>query len=299
MGRMRRLLKFVVLPLLVLVLVAAGGLWGWSHLLLTRTWSVTVAPVEPARGDLALARGAHLVRSRGCLECHAGDLGGRAMMDNGAMGRVVAGNLTRGRGGLPGSYRPVDWDRAIRHGLGRDGRALLLMPSHDYWHLGDQDLAAMIAWLDQAPPVDRELPASAPGPVMRLLLVTGRMGLAAARIDHAAARPPVPPFGVNPDYGAYIARVSCVSCHGADMRGGPIPGGDPRWPPAADLGFGPGGIEGWVLADFQRALRERVDPHGRALDPAMPRHLAHLGDLEIGALWAWLKTLGPRAEGDR
>lgn len=43
-------------------------------------------------------------------------------------------------------------------------------------------------------------------------------------------------------------------------------------------------------ADLARALREGVDPAGRALSPAMPRY--EIGDADVAALTAYLRTLG-------
>jgi len=39
------------------------------------------------------------------VDCHGKDLGGKTVMNNGAMGRIDGPNLTHGQGGLPTSYR--------------------------------------------------------------------------------------------------------------------------------------------------------------------------------------------------
>ena len=45
------------------------------------------------------------------------------------MGRIYSANLTRGKGGIGSSYTDADYVRAIRHGVGRNGRPLLTMPT--------------------------------------------------------------------------------------------------------------------------------------------------------------------------
>ncbi|MGA0061228.1 MAG: c-type cytochrome, partial [Planctomycetota bacterium] len=113
------------------------------------------------------------------MDCHAPDLGGRLVIDDPMVGRVAGPNLTRGAGGLGGDYTDADFVRAIRHGVARDGRALVLMPSLDYQGLSDEDLGAMIAYVKTVAPVDRPRGPVAPGPVARLLILKGDFKLAA------------------------------------------------------------------------------------------------------------------------
>lgn len=56
-----------VAGLLTLVLVAVGGVYGASHLRLTRKHEVVARPVTVSAEADALARGKHLVTTRGCL----------------------------------------------------------------------------------------------------------------------------------------------------------------------------------------------------------------------------------------
>src|SRR5690606_30225998 len=113
-----------------------------------------------------IARGAHLASALGkCADCHGDGLGGNVMVDDPALGRLSAPNLTRGRGGVTADFAMADWDRAIRHGVRPDGTGLVVMPSEDYAALTDADLAALVGYLRQLPPVDREVPPS----VIRML----------------------------------------------------------------------------------------------------------------------------------
>ncbi len=262
---------------------------------LARVWQVEVRPPPlPAVSAEMLARGEHVATIRGCRECHGQDLEGGVVVENAVVGRVVAPNLTAGRGGI-GPLSALDLVRAIRHGVGRDGRTLVVMPSFEYYHLGDEDLAALLLWIRERPPVDHDPGVRELALPIRLLLALQRETdfLAAERVDHDAPRRPTPPAGPTAAYGAYLA-MSCQGCHGADFTGGPIPGRPPDWPPASDL-TPAGRLAGWDLEGFRRTLRTGTTPEGRTLDPAyMPwPAFAAMTDDELEALWRFLRTRPP------
>ncbi|HEY0966589.1 MAG TPA: cytochrome c [Opitutaceae bacterium] len=284
-----------VAGLLTLVLVAVGGVYGASHRKLTRKHDVTVRPVAVASDAATIARGKHLVTTRGCADCHGADLGGFLVINDPMVGRLAGPNLTAGRGGLPMDYSDTDYVRAIRHGLARDGRALMLMPSLEYQALSDEDLGAMIAYLKTVPAVDRERGPVAPGPISRLLIVNGEMKLSAEHIDHTAVRPVSVAAGISADYGRYLA-ASCTGCHGENFAGGRIPGAPPDWPAAANLTPHAGnGISSWNEAAFIATLRTAKRPDGSAVSPVMPAAIGQMTDDELKALWAYLRTLAPVA----
>jgi hypothetical protein len=81
-----------------------------------------------------------------------------------------------------------------------------------------------------------------------------------------------------------------MGCHGPEFKGGPIPGGDPNWPPAANLT--PDALGGWTEAQFLAALRTGKNPSGAELRPPMViRYTAQFTDAELKALWAYLQSL--------
>jgi mono/diheme cytochrome c family protein len=287
---------------LALVLVfAVAVVYAVSERNIRRTYDVPalatlqMPPADDA--DAVLARGEHLATAIGkCVKCHTLDLGGQVFIDDPAMGRIVATNLTTGRGGRLGGYDDAELERAIRHGVGLSGRALLFMPSREYYYLGEEDFAALAAYLRSLPPVDRELPASKVGPLGRTLYATGQLPLFSAEdIDHAAPRPQSPPQGVTREYGKYLANIGgCTGCHRPDLSGGRIPGRPPEFPAATNLT--PAGIGTWTEADFFRAMRGGIRPDGSAIDPAMPWALtSRMTDDEIRAVWLYVSTV-PAAE---
>lgn len=303
MGRWVRRAGYGAALLVVLVLVLLAGVYGFSSRRLTRAFPAgraeTIAvPTDPA----AIERGKHLVRVVSkCTECHGADLGGRQFIDAGPMiGRVYAPNLTRGKGSVTESFTPADWERAIRHGVTPDGRGLKIMPSEDFVYLSDADLGAILAYLRTLPPVDRVGSQTVVGPLSRVLYLAGKFPMIPAeQIAASTVHPASVPESVTAEYGKYLANVGgCTGCHGPGLSGGRIPGTPPDIPPAQNLT--PAGIGTWTETDFFRALRTGVRPDGSHINAFMPwMATKDMTDDEIRAIWLYLRTVTPRADGLR
>ena len=224
-----------------------------------------------------------------CQECHGENLGGDVMEDDPAEDRVVARNLTSGKGGIGGSYTDTDWVCSIRHGVDPDGKPLVLMPSHEFNKLGDADLGLIIAYVKNLPPMDNELPSTTLGPLGRIIILVESEFLPATVIDHDAPRPAEPVPGVTVEYGEYMAFV-CTICHGESFSGDTVPGEeDPDAPKAANLTPG-GGLARWPEADFINTLRTGTTPGGRQMDNEfMPwEGIGSMTDGELKATWMYL-----------
>ena len=295
---MKRLLKglgYALGGVVGLALVAAAAVYGFSEARYRKQYTIPPTAIAISADTTSIARGAHLVKSiAGCVDCHGDNLAGKAVFDVPIMGRVYGVNLTAGKGGLGSALSDADYVRAIRHGIAPTGRALKVMPSSDYANLSDEDLAAIIAYVKAAPPVDNEVPVVSVGPLGRALMVAGKLPiLHAERIDHAQRHPASVPTAASVEYGAYLASVGCKGCHGPALAGGPVIGGDPAWPPAANL-TPSGNTKRWTESDFRRVLRDGKRPDGTVVNTAMPvRLLKNLTDDELHALWLYLRTLPP------
>jgi mono/diheme cytochrome c family protein len=299
--RRRWRLVLILIPgvIATALLLAATTTYAVSEYRLRRTHAVEIAAPSIPSSPEVLARGRHLVITRGCADCHGDDFGGRAVVEDPLVGRLHGPNLTSGRGGLPATFGDVDFVRAVRHGLAPDGRALVLMPSIEYANLSDEDLGAMIAYLKSLPAVDRERGPVQLGPLSRGLLLAGEIKLAAEHIDHRAVRPVRVEVEVSREYGHYLA-ASCAGCHGDNLSGGRIPGGPPDWPAAANLTPHPSGrLVQWSEGDFFTALRQARRPDGSSVHPVMPAAFGQLTDEETKALWIYLRSLPPAPTGVR
>jgi cytochrome c553 len=244
--------------------------------------------IQAVSDDPALiARGEHLAAILSCKECHGEALAGRIIVDEPPF-RAVAGNLTPGLGGIGAGFEPADWDRSIRYGVLPDGRAVNPgMPSSLFHSLGDEDALALISYLSQLAPVFNELPSSELRFMGKLLVGAFVYDYTESAVDPATPRRNPPPPGADASYGAYLASVSCVDCHGEDLRGGPHP--NPTGPLCSDLAY----AAGLGREDFNAAMRSGRTPDGRQLEVKyMPwRAYSSLNDLELAALQAHLREL--------
>lgn len=278
----------------IVAVLAAGvaGLAGWA-------WQASEAhlrsfPTPPAFGaplptDAAsLERGRHIARTRGCNSCHGLQLEG-AVFHEGPFGeRAVAPALSV----LARRESPATLERAIRHGLGADGRALYSMPSYNFIRMTDADLAALIAYLRAAPAVEAKLPKAGLGWRIRWALATGADAATPAFIDK------VPPLTWQGDSdpavrrGEYLAMTSCNECHGFGLRGDSpfdVPGEGPP-----DLAM----VASYDKADFVTLMRTGKAAGNRELrmmSNVARGRFAHWTNEEVDDLYAFLKAMGEKA----
>ena len=301
---MKKPIKIVVASLaglVVVVAVAASVVSPLAERKLHRVVQLPPLQVTFASADGQLERGEYLFKTRGCMECHGVDGAGHVVIDDKASGFFArAPNITGGGASPARSYTDTDWVRTLRHGVKPSGQPLLIMPSEDYAHMTDADIAAVVAYVRSLPPASTgggEF--NIPFPVKAAYLL-GAIKDSAEKIDHTAAAP----AAVADDLlarGQYIAQ-SCSGCHGPHFSGGKIPGTPPSWPPAANLTSAPdSAMSRYSSADqFKSMLRTGKRPDGTAISDVMPfKSLVYMDDAELDALFAFLKTVEARPSGQR
>jgi len=298
MKKILRWTGWVVLGLAGVVMLAAAGVYGVSAANIAKTYDVALADVAIPADSAAVAHGRHVVRAIAkCGDCHGADFAGKTFLNDPLLGRIVAPNITPA--GVVRDYTNADWVRTIRHGVKPDGRSAIIMPSYEFYHLTDEDLGAVVAYLKTLPPVHNDtLPALRFGPVGRVIVATNAFpALVATAIDHDAPRPAPPAVAETAEYGRYLANIGCVGCHGATLHGGKPPA-----PPAPDITTASGRTKGWTKEQFAVALRAGLRPDGTMISTEMPwNSTTEMSDVEIGAIWAYLNTLAPApaANGER
>ena len=265
-----------------------------------RIVKVDVKAVELPPDAAALAHGKYLFESRGCSECHGGDGKGKVVIDA-SNGLYVRSPNINPAGASVAKYSTEDWVRLIRHGVKPDGTPALIMPSQDYSRLSDPDVGALIAHVKSLPAVRGDGAEIRLPFLVKALYGAGVVHDAAEIIDHTLPPAAVVPFGPTAEHGRYVANM-CVGCHGAGLSGGRIPGAPPEWPAASNLTPG----EGSALARYasgenlRTMFRTGKRPDGSAVSTVMPfESLRAMNDTDIEALYAYLKTLPPRAAGSR
>jgi mono/diheme cytochrome c family protein len=289
---MKRLLKWVgivfgVIGMVIVALVAYVYLA--SSRVMARTYTVTPPSVPIPSDPAAIARGKYLAENVAvCTECHGTDFGGKVVEENAAMGRLVAANITRGRGGLPADYSDQDFVRVLTHGVKRDGRSVIFMPVVDY-RFTAEDLGALIAYVKSVPPVDRTVPTMSVGPVARALGLFVDFPLASASlIDHSQPRLVARPDPGDPvAAGRYlVASAGCYGCHNPQLTGG-------AGPPPGGANITPVGIGTWTQQDFVTALRTHRRPNGTTIAEVMPRAYGDMSDEDLARIFAYLRTVPP------
>ena len=308
---MKRVLVGLVV---VLALVVAGG----AIYVATRqhlTFDDTPLPAVAASTDTAVvARGHYLVRAIGsCPVCH-GDPKQRPAMLAGAEvplsggfefsippGKFYPRNITPDPETGIGRFTDGQVARALRFGVGHDGRALL--PFMESQGLSDEDLVAVVSYLRTQPPVHHVVP----GHQFTLLGVIVKATVLANPVGPRSTPPHDTPHGATIENGRYLveAAAHCWSCHsqrdyrtgqiiGAHLAGGTLPDDDnPKrtWNPVNLTGDPKTGrLAAYSEDDFVARF------HAGRLIPGSPmpwQGFRNLHDDDLRAIYRYLKTLPP------
>jgi mono/diheme cytochrome c family protein len=268
-------------------------------------------PALAASGDPAvIARGRYLVYGPAhCSECH-GDPGraaasGEVPLSGGREMKLPIGifrpaNITTDVETGIGALSDGQLARALRHGVRRDGKALL--PFMPFANLSDEDLTAVISFLRAQAPVRHPVQT-------RSLNVLGH-GVMGLLIKPEGPRGPVPasvPAAATPAYGKYLAHdvANCVGCHTRrDLRtgafvGAPFAGGlhfpsekDPRVTfVTPNLTFAKTGrITSWTEELFIARVHTGQGADGSPMPWAA---FARMSERDLGAIYRYLQSLPP------
>jgi len=287
------LIGLLVLAFAVLYIIGSAK---WNRVR-GNDYEVQVEMIPIPTDQASIARGEHIATIRMCRYCHTEALSGHSEEVPGLI-TLSFPNLTAG--GVGATNTDEDWVRAIRHGVGYDGRGLILMPSRVWYYLSDDDLADLIAYLKSLPPVDNELPRTDLGPLGRVMVTLGQLPPEAtapdvAVIDHDGPRPVAPEPGVTMEYGKYLAST-CALCHGSNFNGQMISEGGPDY---LAPNLTPGGeVAFWSEADFMATLRTGVTPSDHQLIDMMPwKYFGQMTDDELKAVWLYLQSLPALEQG--
>ncbi len=276
-----------------------------------------VIPRTPER----LARGKYLVEGLlQCPACHSdvdfskrppeplpGEKIGGHTFSNVELGlpepnRVVAPNISPDPEFGAGTWKDADFVRALRQGIGHDGRTLFpLMPYEFFRNLSDEDLASTIVYIRSLPPVHHQQPKT----------------VLAEEIKKTFQ--PLPPAGpvAEPDrkdrlaYGKYLVTAGhCEGCHDTfDDKGAPVPnmqfagggaligewegGGKVITVNAANLTPDASGIGYYNEAMFLEVIHNGGFM-ARPLSNIMPWwFFRNLNDDDLKAMFAYLQSLKP------
>jgi mono/diheme cytochrome c family protein len=199
---------------LTLIPAALLGLALIGFSMLNKHYDNPLATIHVTGTQAQIVRGEQLAHA--CMSCHSP---GNDLPPSGSnfvekfgmppMGTLYAPSLTP-------SGDIQDWSdgeliRAIREGVHKNGRSLLLMPSGNFRNLSDEDVQALVAYI-------RSQSASGGPTPNNQLCVLGAffMNLSDFRTaQQPAGRVTAPKTGTS-GYGKYLVDViGCQACHGA------------------------------------------------------------------------------------
>ena len=294
---MKRILKWVGIVfgvLLGLIVIAVIGLSIYAQSSFKRTYADR--PLQPISADTSpegIARGEYLMEGvMNCTEaCHtegSSTLAGFSeSINEGPISFVFApANVTQDEETGIGSWSDAEIARAIREGIDKDGVGMVIMPSHNYHVLSDEDVAAVVGYLRGVEPVSNEVPPVDGNIVAKIMSALGMFG--PNPVGEPISAPQSAPQPGTVEYGAYLVKLgACSDCHGADLAGGPMPMAEPDSVIPANL-TPAGNLANWSEGDFIAAVFGGFS-QGRQLSEDMPRYAMDEADLR--AIFAYLKTI--------
>lgn len=270
-------------------------------------------PVAASTDTAVIARGRYIVRYLAdCAACHgdparkADEAAGKEVPVSGGNmwdippGKIYARNITADSATGIGAASDGAIARALRYGVGIDGRALL--PFMEFQGLSDDDLVAIVSYLRTQAPVHNLVPMhqyTVLGNVVKATVLANPVGPKETPLK-------VSPRGATVENGRYLAEYvsNCWSCHTQrDMKTGAITG--PRFGGATGFDEGPDGS--WsppnITSDPETGRLGQLSEDGfvarfqagRAI-PKSPMPWEQFGALhedDLRAIYRYLKTVPP------
>lgn len=271
----------VALVLVALLVLAAGVVYAVFERKMSETYEIETGAIDVPTDSASVAEGERLARIYGCYNgCHGEAAEGGLFFDEPMFGTATAPDLTR----VAETLSVEELVGVIRYGVRPDGSSVFAMPSLQFYHLADEDIGAIVAFLRSLPPTGGPETSVELGPLGRTLFALGEIEPMAARIDAQAPRLD-PGDGSDPmAIGEYLAVTACAECHGTDLAGQEHPGGNtPNLAIAA----------AYSPDEFKTLLRTGEPRDGRELrlmNDMSRKRFRHLTDAEIEAMYTYLSS---------
>jgi mono/diheme cytochrome c family protein len=281
-----------------------------AYLFVRQPAAAEPAPIRVEPSAARIARGRYIYNLSDCDGCHsqrdftrfsgpvieAGRGRGFIFPDElGLPGRVVAPNITPEPETGIGAWTDGEKVRAIRDGIGRDGRALFPMMGYQrYRHMSDEDVYSLVAYLNTLKPLKSSVPRTE---------LKFPVGLLIKGAPKPAGSVPPPDRTSKLKYGEYLATLAgCAECHTAQDGGEPLAGGQvfrfpgmavasPNITPDLETGIGRWSEEYFLERFYQyQEYCEKGAPKASAeAFTLMPwLNFAQLPAEDLKAIYAWL-----------
>jgi mono/diheme cytochrome c family protein len=268
-------------------------------------------PGQFKRTRARLARGRYLVEGVvNCFACHSqvdwaktglprpGTKGGGGQVPAEEIPfKVFAPNISPDPETGEGTWTDEQFARALRQGIGHDGRTLFpLMPYLFFRNMSDEDLASVIAYVRSIPPVRHKVPRIEWPDELKQIFKP---------LPPAPAVPP--PDSSDPvKRGAYLVTIAtCAGCHtpadekllplaGLEFAVGALLKGPWGSVSSQNLTQDPSGISHYDEAMFIKTIRTGRVGGVRPLKHIMLwKYFRNMTDEDLRAIFAYLRTLKP------
>jgi Cytochrome c len=310
MSRIGKRLFVGLIVIVGLVAIAITLTIGWRPFFGPKARPLTSRTFE--RTPQRLERGRYIATAlSGCIYCHSHhdwaapgtpivpglEGAGEIQPYDDLPGRIVASNLTPDPETGAGRWTDDEFARAIREGIGHDGRALFpMMPYPHFRNMPDEDLASVVVYFRSLPAVRRELP-------------TTEIIFPVKYLIRSVPEPVTTPvLEANPSdpvkRGAHLVdQAGCGDCHtpmvrgdfvkGMEFGGGQMLSGPWGNVASANLTPDPTGIPYYDEALFLQTMRSGY-VKARPLNAIMPVMVYYnLTDDDLKAMFAYLRTVKP------
>lgn len=267
---------------------------------LNKHFNNPVTEVKIAGTPDQIARGEKLANL--CISCHTPDnqlpLSGSnftAKFEFPPLGKLYAPNLTP-RGNIK-NWTDGEVIRAIREGIHKNGRSLLVMPSATMRNMSDEDVQALVAYLRSQPAMGNPTPETQFNALGAIFMNLSDFRTAQPSVSHVTA----PETGTLA-YGKYLVNIfGCSDCHGDQLQG-KVDNGQPGPPPGPNLTLI---VPQWTEAEFMNLFNTGTLPGGSKVpiltlksgfsSPRMPwtEFRAAATDDELKTMYAYLHNLQP------
>jgi mono/diheme cytochrome c family protein len=289
LGSKRAILKWVGLILtgllsLVLVVVFVAAVLGTLKLNTNYGADHPAANLKVAGTPEQVKRGEQIAQICGChMNQKTLELSGNNFLEGGGppLGTLYARNLTPG--GELKDWTDGEIVRAIREGVHKSGRSLIIMPAEIFKHMSDDDVQSVVAYLRSVPAITPDAPANN-------LNLAGALFLNIAPFQtvqpHITQPVTAPARSTSAEYGKYVTTIICIGCHGENLAGG-TPGGAPVGPNLTAI------VPKWSEADFVKVIRTGMGPDGSKVSEQMPwEEISRFAtDDDLKALYNYLHSL--------
>jgi cytochrome c553 len=283
---------------LILMTLLTLGLIGFYKL--NERHNNPIANIQVTGTSAQIARGKQLANI--CVNCHTSSnqlpLSGvnfLAKFPAPPLGTFYAPNLTPARN-IQG-WTDGELIRAIREGIHKDGRSLVIMPSGTLRNLSDEDVQALVAYLRSQPATGKSTPINKFTLLGAIFIDLFDLQTAQSPVGSIAAPQPG-----TPGYGKYMVDIlGCRFCHGDQLQG-KLDKGQPGPPPGPNLTLI---VPQWTEEQFMTFFNTGQLPSGKTVpiltlpsglsEPRMPWPTVRAAttDDELKAMYSYLHALPP------